>query len=113
MYCIWGSVTKFCTISIFFIVELRAHPMGLETSTSPSTLLLPGEEFPFELELIGIYLIQGCYSFFFFLFNKPLFEYAWLVKICMVSEKNLREEEIWFALMQTYKKTRKIIVIED
>ena len=31
----------------------------------------------------------------------------------MVSEKKLREEEIWFALMQMYKKTRKIIVIED
>lgn len=86
--------------------------MGLETSTSPSTLLLPlpGDEFPFELELIGI---SNSRFLFFFLFNKPLFEYAWLVKICMVSEKKLREEEIWFALMQMYKKTRKIIVIED
>ena len=29
------------------------YPLGLEPMTLPSTLLLQGEEMPFELELVG------------------------------------------------------------
>jgi hypothetical protein len=36
----------------FFIGKLHAHPMGLEPTSSPSTLL-QREELPFELKLIG------------------------------------------------------------
>ncbi len=32
--------------------------MGFEPMTSPSTLLLEGDEFPFELELIGAYVVS-------------------------------------------------------
>ena len=34
------------------------HAMGFEPMTSPSTLLLEGDKFPFELELIGAYVVS-------------------------------------------------------
>jgi hypothetical protein len=37
----------------FFTNKLRTHPMGLEPTTLPSTLLLQGEEVPLKLVLIG------------------------------------------------------------
>ena len=37
----------------FFIAKIHTHLMGLEPTTSPSTLLLQREEVPFELELNG------------------------------------------------------------
>ena len=37
----------------FLFSKLQTHLMGLETTNSPSTSLLEGEEVPFEVELIG------------------------------------------------------------
>ena len=39
---------------LFYIGKLQMYPMGFEPTTSPCTLLLQGEEIPFELELIGV-----------------------------------------------------------
>ena len=51
-----SHATKFLVYSlklinhIFFIGNLHTHPIGLESTTSLSTLLLQGVEVPFELE---------------------------------------------------------------
>jgi hypothetical protein len=41
-------------INFFFFKIGNLHLVGLEPTTSPSILLLQGEEVPFQLELIGI-----------------------------------------------------------